>query len=125
ARAQRKAKKLAEVTQALPAGGVDPHRVAALTGIEEEITAKRGELNIAVERRLAAKTRKETAVAGLSVAHARFLEKLEPVVDDATFELVLSTERATTGNNKDGGSKTTVAGVVGLHVRLALQSEGT
>src|SRR5205085_748017 len=83
---------------ALTAHGVDAHRVAALTGIEEEITAKLGELNVAVERRLAAKTRKEKAVAGLSVAHARFLEKLEPVVDDATFELVLSTERATTGN---------------------------
>ena len=122
-RLQRKAKKLAELTQALPAAGVDPHRVAALTGIEEEITAKLGELNVAVQRRLAAKTRKETAVAGLSVAHARFLEKLEPVVDDATFELVLSTERATTGN-KEAGSKTIDAGVDGLHVLLALKSEG-
>src|SRR5205085_2789967 len=59
----------------------------------------------------------------LSVAHARFLEKLEPVVDDATFELVLSTERATTGN-KEAGSKTIDAGVDGLHVLLALKSEG-
>src|SRR5207237_8570774 len=77
-RLQRKAKKLAELTQALPTAGVDPHRVAALTGIEEEITAKLGELNVAVERRLAAKARKETAVARPSVAHARFPETPEP-----------------------------------------------
>src|SRR5947199_6917400 len=113
-RLQRKAKKLAELTQALPTAGVEPHKVAALTGIEEEITAKLGELNVAVERRLAAKARKDTAVAGLSVAHARFLEKLEPLVDDATFELVLSTERTT--GNKEVVSKTIDAGVDGLHV---------
>src|SRR5207237_9985842 len=72
---------------------------------------------------LEAKARKERGVAGLSVAHARFLEKLEPVVDDATFELVLSTERTTTGN-KEAGSRTIDAGVDGLHVLLALKSEG-
>src|SRR5437764_4050000 len=121
-RLQRKAKKLAELTQALPTSGVQPHKIAALTGIEEEITAKLGELNVAVERRLAAKARKETAVAGLSVAHARFLEKLEPLVDDATFELVLSTERTT--GKKEVVSKTIDAGVDGLHVLLALKSEG-
>ena len=104
-RLQRKAKKLDELTQALPRAGIEPHKLAALTGIEEEILSKLGELNVAVERRLAAKTRKGTAVAGLSVAHARFLEKLEPLVDDATFELVLSADRMTTGN-KEVGSKT-------------------
>src|SRR6266576_3648760 len=121
-RLQRKAKKLAELTQALPAAGVDSHRVAALTGIEEEITAKLGELNVAVERRLAAKTRKEKAVAGLSAAHARFLEKLEPLVDDATFELVLSTDG--TVRNKEVVPRPIDAGVDALHVLLALRSEG-
>ena len=36
--------------------------------------------------------RKDTAVAGLAAVHATFLEKLEPLVDDATFELVLAGE---------------------------------
>jgi signal transduction histidine kinase/DNA-binding response OmpR family regulator/PAS domain-containing protein len=123
ARLERKVKKLAELTGALPAAGVDRNRISALAGIEDEITAKLGELNLAVERRLAARTRKAAAVAGLSAAHARFLEKLEPLVDDATFELVIPRDGKTT-SKKEVIPTPIDAGVDALHVLLALRSEG-
>jgi class 3 adenylate cyclase/phosphoglycerate-specific signal transduction histidine kinase len=62
-----------------------------------------------VERRLALKRQRESMTAELNEAHARFNEMLEPLVDDAVFDLVITGEgvmadnTASINNLVDGG----------------------
>ena len=120
---ERKAKELVGLTEALGAADIAKQRIAGLTRIEGQITAKLEELDAAVEQRLAAKARKETAVAGLAAAHARFLQKLEPLVDDATFELVLASEKMSARSDAAVAKRIDV-GVDELPVLLELRAEG-
>ncbi len=119
----RKAKELAGLTPALRTAGISDQSVTALNRTEEEITAKLRELDAAVEQRLAAKTRKEMAISGLAAAHAKFLENLESLVDDATFELVLAGE-AMSAQSQPAVTKPIDVDVDALYVLLALRAEG-
>jgi PAS domain S-box-containing protein len=120
---ERKAKELVGLTEALEATDITKQRIAGLASIEGQITTKLRELDAAVEQRLAVKTRKETAVAGLAAVHASFLEKLEPLVDDATFELVLAGEEMS-ARSQEAVTKPIDVGVNALYVLLALRAEG-
>jgi signal transduction histidine kinase/DNA-binding response OmpR family regulator/PAS domain-containing protein len=120
---ERKAKELVGLTEALGAADIAKQRIAGLTRIEEQITAKLKELDAAVEQRLAAKARKETAVAGLATVHARFLQELEPLVDDASFELVVASEKIA-ARSPEAVDKPIGAVVDELHVLLELLAEG-
>ena len=118
----RKAGELAGLTRALSTTGLARDRLAALADVEGRMTAKLQELDNAVERRLAVRTRKEAAVADLAGVHAGFLEKIEPLVDDAGFDLVIGSE------NLASQGKEAIAGLVGggvaaLRVLLELRAE--
>src|SRR3954470_3306049 len=118
----RKAGELAGLTRALSTTGLARDRLAALADVEGRMTAKLQELDNAVERRLAVRARKEAAVADLAGVHAGFLEKIEPLVDDAGFDLVIGSE------NLASQGKEAVAGLVGggvaaLQVLLELRAE--
>ena len=118
----RKAGELAGLTRALSTTGLARDRLAALADVEGRMTAKLQELDNAVERRLAVRTRKEAAVADLAGVHAGFLEKIEPLVDDAGFDLVIGSE------NLASQGKEAVAGLVGggvaaLQALLELRAE--
>jgi PAS domain S-box-containing protein len=120
---ERKAKELVGLTDALGATDIAKQRIAGLTGIEGQITAKLRELDAAVEQRLAAKARTEMAVGSLAAVHTKFLEKLEPLVDDATFDLVLAGEKMS-ARSREALAQPIDVGVDDLHALLELRAEG-
>ena len=119
----RKARELAGLAEALAATGLARDRLTGLADVERRMTAKLEELDAAVEQRLAIKARKEAAVADLAGVHARFLEKLEPLVDDAGFNLVIGSENLTSPS-KEAITDLVGGGVAALQVLLELRAEG-
>jgi signal transduction histidine kinase/CheY-like chemotaxis protein/PAS domain-containing protein len=92
---EERTEELIALTGDLAAVGVPRERIADLADIEGQITARLRELNTAVERRLGLKSRREKVVTDLAGVHAGFLNALEPVVDDAVFELIIRGEEVT------------------------------
>jgi PAS domain S-box-containing protein len=120
---EQKTNELTSLTDALGAAGVAQDRIASLRGIERQIAARLRELDTSVEQRLRLKERREIAVDRLASVHSKFLERLEPLVDDASFNLVINSE------NLKAQSQETITnliegGVNALHVLLALRAEG-
>jgi adenylate cyclase len=119
----QQAKALGDLTQALAARSLERHKIDGLAAIERQMTAGLGELNTAVEQRLTLKTRRENAIAALDSAHSRFLEKIEPQVDDAYFNLVVRGE-TTTVQSREAVTELIDGGVDALRVLLGLRAEG-
>ena len=88
------------LTGGLQAAGVPRERIADLADIEGQITVRLRELDTAVERRLGFQARREAVVTDLAGADAQFLNALEPLVDDAAFELITSGEQVTAESTK-------------------------
>ena len=102
--------------------GIDPDSVAELKYVHDEITKNFIALNSSVERRLRQQTRREVAVNGLGDAHARFLEVLTPLVDDAVFDMVISSEDLTT-RSSDAITELVDGGVLVLNQLMAISAE--
>jgi class 3 adenylate cyclase/HAMP domain-containing protein len=86
---------LKSLIEELEASGAATERIAPLSRIEEQLNGKLHELNQAVEARLDATEQKRASLTGLSQAHSRFQEMLDPLVDDSVFHLVISSEQVT------------------------------
>jgi len=69
-----------------------------IASIAADLVAKLDELGARVQRRLVLKSRRESTTADLHEAHTRFNETLEPLVDDAVFDLVVSGENVMAEN---------------------------
>ncbi len=92
---EARSRELAGLTQELVATGIEPKTVEALSEIQERITAGLVALSAAVEERLHLNEQRETASAGVAAAHGQLGEVLEPLVDDAVFDLIISGEDLT------------------------------
>jgi class 3 adenylate cyclase/HAMP domain-containing protein len=94
-RLEERSRELASLTQELDATGIEPETVNALAEIQEQITAGLVALNMAVEERLRLNEQREAASVAMAAAHGQFVEVLEPLVDDAVFNLIISGEDLT------------------------------
>ena len=92
---EERSRELAGLTQELEAAGIEPETAEALSEIQEQITAGLVTLNAAVEKRLHLNEQRQTATAGVAAAHNELIEVLEPLVDDAVFNLIISGEDLT------------------------------
>jgi adenylate cyclase len=95
AKLDERARALVSLIGDLKASNVAPERTTALSNIEQKITAKLEELNVAVEKRLRLGAQRQAAIKKLSKAQAGFVKALEPLVDDSVFNLVMRSERVT------------------------------
>ncbi len=95
AKMEERARALVTLIKDLIASKLSPEKALALSKIEQEVAAKIKELNTAVERRLRFEAERQTAVRGLSAAHANFLITIEPLIDDSVFNLVARGEDVT------------------------------
>jgi len=95
AKLEERARALVALINDLKASNVAPERTIALSSIEQRITAKLDELNVAVEKQLRLGEQRQAAVRELSRAQASFLIALEPFVDDSVFHLVMRGEDVT------------------------------
>jgi signal transduction histidine kinase/DNA-binding response OmpR family regulator len=123
AKLERQEKALGDLTQALAARGLDHHKIDSLAALESQMTAGLAELNTTIEQRLTLKARRESAIAALDDAHSRFLEKIEPQVDDAYFNLVIGSENPT-ASSREAVTELIDGSVDALRILLGLRAEG-
>src|SRR5215470_13737829 len=114
---------LSVLTEGLKATGVAEAKLANLTEIEGRIAAELKALDGAVEQRLRFSAQREAAVAELAVLHAKFQDALEPMVDDAGFDLVTTSEEVT-AKSKKAITDLVEGGVSALQALLTLRAEG-
>ncbi|MDX1425476.1 MAG: hypothetical protein R3322_20185, partial [Kiloniellales bacterium] len=95
ARLSQRTADLTAVIEDLSTGGLAPKTTARLLDLRNELTGKLEELNAAIERRLDLKAEREARLAELAAIHTRFLDAIEPLVDDSVFDLVISGEQVT------------------------------
>jgi class 3 adenylate cyclase/phosphoglycerate-specific signal transduction histidine kinase len=114
---------LSVVTEGLKTTAVAAPRLANLIEIEGKIATELRALDGAVERRLRLSAQRETAIADLAVVHAKFQDVLEPLVDDAGFDLVTTSEEMT-ANSKEAITGLVEGGVNVLQALLTLRAEG-
>jgi adenylate cyclase len=95
AKLKQRAGDLMNLIEGLKVIGLPNRKIATLERIVEEMTAELTQLDTYVEKRLATRTKKDAAVAGLAATHAKFLELIEPFVDDRVFDLLIQGEETT------------------------------
>jgi class 3 adenylate cyclase/phosphoglycerate-specific signal transduction histidine kinase len=114
---------LSVVIEGLKATGVTEARLANLIEIEGKIDTELKALAGAVEQRLRLGAQREAAVADLAVVHTKFQDVLEPLVDDAGFNLVTTSEEVT-AKSKEAITGLVEGGVNALQALLTLRAEG-
>jgi serine phosphatase RsbU (regulator of sigma subunit)/anti-sigma regulatory factor (Ser/Thr protein kinase)/phosphoglycerate-specific signal transduction histidine kinase len=121
-RLEERSKELAGLTQELEATGIESENVEALAEIQEQITAGLVALNAAVEERLRLNEQRKTASAGMAAAHGQLVEVLEPLVDDAVFNLIISGEDLT-AQSTEAITGLVEGGVGAIHQLLTVNAE--
>jgi class 3 adenylate cyclase/phosphoglycerate-specific signal transduction histidine kinase len=114
---------LSAVTEGLKTTAVAEARLANLIEIEGKIATELNALDGAVERRLRLSAQRKTVVADLAVVHTKFQDVLEPLVDDAGFDLVITSE-GMTDKNKEAITGLVEGGVNSLQALLIMRAEG-
>ena len=114
---------LSAVTEGLKVTGVAEAKLANLIEIEGKIATELKALDSAVEQRLRLSAQRETAVADLAALHAKFQDALEPLVDDAGFDLVTTSEDVT-AKSKEAITGLVEGGVNALQALLTLRADG-
>jgi hypothetical protein len=119
----RRLSEISAVTEGLKVTGVAEVRLANLIDIEGRIATELKALDGAVAQRLRLSAQRETTVADLAVVHSEFQEALEPLVDDAGFNLVTTSEEVT-ARGKEAITGLVEGGVNTLQALLTLRAEG-
>src|SRR4029077_17965552 len=88
-------KRLDEGIDALAANPEGAASAAALRDTAQKLAANLKALAGSVDRRLAAKFDRESLAISMRAAHRLLTEKLEPLVDDANFNLTIALQSAT------------------------------
>jgi class 3 adenylate cyclase/phosphoglycerate-specific signal transduction histidine kinase len=114
---------LSTVTEGLKTTAVAEARLVKLIEIEGEIATELKALDGAVGRRLRLSAQSKAAVADLATVHAKFQDVLEPLVDDAGFNLVITSEEMT-AKSKEAITDLVEGGVNALQALLILRAEG-
>ena len=91
--------------------------------IEGKIATELQALDSAVQQRLRLGAQRAAAVAELAALHAKFQDTLVPLVDDAGFDLVITSEDLTT-KSKEAIAGLIESGVDGLLALLTLRADG-
>ena len=119
----RRLNEIFAVTEGLKVTGVAEARFANLTEIEGNIATELKALDGAVAQRLRLSAQRETAVAELAVVQTKFQYALEPLVDDAGFNLVTTSEDVT-AKSKEAITGLIEGGVNILQALLTLRADG-
>jgi class 3 adenylate cyclase/phosphoglycerate-specific signal transduction histidine kinase len=121
-RLKERSRELTRLTHELEVTGVERETVEALSKIQEQITTGLVALNEAVEKRLRLNEQRETASTGIAAAHGQLIEVLEPLVDDAVFDLIISGEDLT-AKSTEVITGLVEGGVGAIHQLLTVNAE--
>jgi len=118
-----RAQALGALIKDLKASTAEPDVLASLSGFAEEIAVQLAALNSAVDQRLNVAAQREASLGRLFQAKARFLEILEPLVDDSVFNLVIRSEQVTERSTRSINNLVE-GGVNKLYQLLTINAEG-
>jgi class 3 adenylate cyclase/phosphoglycerate-specific signal transduction histidine kinase len=121
---QKLVQRLSELTAAIHElkSGMAEAKLANVMETEGKIATELKVLDSAVGQRLRLRAQRETAVANLAALHSKFQDVLEPLVDDAGFDLVITSEDLTT-KNKEAITGLVESGVQDLQALLTLRAD--
>src|SRR5215470_6123726 len=119
----RRLNEISAVTEGLKVTGMAEARFANLIEIEGKIATELKALDGAVAQRLRLSALRQTAVADLADVETRFRDGLEPLVDDAIFNLVITSEELA-AKSKEAITGLVEGGVNALRALLTLRAEG-
>jgi signal transduction histidine kinase/HAMP domain-containing protein len=113
---------LAALVDQLEATGPDERSVQELNNVSTAIVAKLNELDAAVESNLRTRHAREVAEVELTEAHTKFQELLVPRIDDAVFDMVISSEDLTAESTRAIGTLVD-DGIIVLRNLMAISAE--
>jgi class 3 adenylate cyclase/phosphoglycerate-specific signal transduction histidine kinase len=119
----RRLNEISAVTEGMKITGMAEARFANLIEIEGNIATELKVLDGAVAQRLRLNAQRQTAVADLAVVETKFQSALEPLVDDASFNLVTTSEEVT-AKSKEAITGLIEGGVNALQALLRLRADG-
>lgn len=119
----RRLNEISAVTEGLKVTGMAEAGLANLIEIEGKIATELKALDGAVAQRLRLSAQRQTAVADLAVVETKFQNALEPLVDDASFNLVTTSEEVT-AKSKEAITGLIEGGVNALQALLTLRADG-
>lgn len=119
----RRLNEISAVTEGLKVTGMAEARFANLIEIEGKIATELKALDGAVAQRLRLSAQRQTAVADLAVVETKLQNALEPLVDDASFNLVATSEEVT-AKSKEAITGLIEGGVNALQALLTLRADG-
>ena len=119
----RRLNEISAVTEGLKVTGMAEATFANLIEIEGKIATELKALDGAVAQRLRLSAQRQTTVTDLAVVETRFRDALEPLVDDAIFNLVTTSEEVT-AKSKEAITGLVEGGVNALQALLTLRAEG-
>ena len=122
---QKVVQKLSELSAAIHGlqSGAAEAELANVIDIEGKLATELQALDSAVEQRLRLGAQRASAVAEFVALHAKFQDVLVPLVDDAGFDLVITSENLTT-KSKEAIAGLIESGVDGFLALLALRADG-
>lgn len=101
---------------------VDRDSIVELQEVREGISGSLEALDESVNQRLKLQDRRESALNRLSRAQAAFQEILEPMVDDAVFDMIITSERLT-ARSSDSITELIDGGVLVLNDLMSISAE--
>ena len=119
----RRLNEISAVTEGMKITGMAEARFANLIEIEGNIATELKVLDGAVAQRLRLNAQRQTAVADLAVVETKLQNALEPLVDDASFNLVTTSEEVT-AKSKEAITGLIEGGVNALQALLRLRADG-
>ena len=119
----RRLNEISAVTEGMKITGMAEAKFANLIEIEGNIATELKVLDGAVAQRLRLNAQRQTAVADLAVVETTFQNALEPLVDDASFNLVTTSEEVT-AKSKEAIIGLIEGGVNALQALLRLRADG-
>src|SRR5215472_16227782 len=114
---------ISAVTEGLKVTGMAEATFANLIEIEGKIATELKALDGAVAQRLRLSAQRQIAVADLADVETGFRDALEPLVDDAIFNLVITSEEVT-AKSKEAITGLVEGGVNALQALLRLRADG-
>jgi class 3 adenylate cyclase/phosphoglycerate-specific signal transduction histidine kinase len=119
----RRLNEISAVTEGLKVTGMAEARFTNLIEIEGKIAIELKALDGAVAQRLRLSAQRQIAVADLAVVETKLQDALEPLVDDASFNLVATSEEVT-AKSKEAITGLIEGGVNALQALLTLRADG-
>jgi class 3 adenylate cyclase/HAMP domain-containing protein len=119
---EARSREIAGLINDLKAMQIEPGRLETLAEIHRDMTGRMSALSSVVEERLHLNAQRNLLSSEMAAAHGRLVDVLEPLVDDAVFDLIISGEDLT-AQSTEAVTGLVEGGVSTIHLLLTINAE--